>query len=205
VGIHWYLIALFGTLVATVIVALPFAGLAPFQMIVQQWQLFFTLFLPAVLLPFLHTNLAEEIGWTSLQARLQGGHGPLKASLIVAPFFTLMHLPAYFVPGWIADERMALPELAVTLGITALFAYFFRLILLWLYNGTGGSLLIAGLFHSAFNVYSGHAFTPAIVTTPDPSWLNLLVLGAVMIAAQLLVFITKGRLGYPGAAKPPTT
>jgi hypothetical protein len=100
---------------------------------------------------------------------------------------------------------MALPELAVTLGITAFFAYFFRLILLWLYNGTGGSLLIAGLFHSAFNVYSGQAFTPAIITTLDPSWLNLLVLGAVIVAAQLIALITKGRLAYPGAPKPPTT
>src|SRR3712207_4203294 len=87
VGVQWYLIALLGTFVAVLLAALPFFGLVPLQMVARKWELLVTVFVPGVLVPFLHTNLPEEIGWTSLQARLQERHGPVLASLMVAPPF----------------------------------------------------------------------------------------------------------------------
>jgi membrane protease YdiL (CAAX protease family) len=50
--------------------------------------------LPGVVVPFLHTNLWEELGWTGfLQSTLQDRRGPLLASLIVVPFFALFPNP----------------------------------------------------------------------------------------------------------------
>jgi len=195
VGVHWYLIALLGTFVSAVVIAFPFVGLAPLYMVAQKWVLFLTVLLPGTLIPFLHTNLPEEIGWTGyLQAKLQERYGPVRASLMVAPAFALMHLPAYFVSGWISDEKVLLPEALINVGITAVFAIFFRLVIMWLYNGTGGSLLIVGLFHSAFNMYTGQEIMPQFVYGLEQDWLNLLVLGAVALAAVLLTVLTKSRL-----------
>lgn len=200
VGLHWYLIALLGTFVMVIVAALPFVGLTPLVMITQQWPLLFTVFLPGVLLPLFLINWPEEIAWTGFfQAQWQERHGPVWASLMVAPFFALIHLPAYFVAGWINDERIPLdqyPTLLLQLGVTAVFAIFFRLLIMWFYNNTGGSLLIVALFHSAFNLSTGQKITPVFIPGPDALWLNLFVIAVVMVLAVLITIITKGRLAY---------
>src|SRR5918998_2294843 len=100
VGIRWYLIAIFGLPVTMVLAAIPFLGVAPLEALAQKWGLLFTVFLPGVVPPFLHTNLWEELGWTGfLQSTLQDRRGPLLASVMVAPVFVLFHLPSYFVAG----------------------------------------------------------------------------------------------------------
>lgn len=200
VGLHWYLIALLGLFVTVIVAALPFVGLAPLAMVTQKWSLLFTVFLPGVLVPFLLINWPEEVAWTGfLQARWQERHGPVWASLMTAPVFALIHLPAYFVAGWISDERIPLdqyPTLLVQVGITMVFSLFFRLLIMWLYNGTGGSLLLVGLFHSAFNMSTGQQITPAFIPGPDALWLNLFVIAVVMVLAVLITIFTKGRLAY---------
>lgn len=195
VGVQWYLIALLGLFVAVIVAAIPFAGMVPLQMFVQKWELLFTVFLPGVVVPFLLINLPEEVGWTSLQARLQTRHGSVVASLMVALPFALIHLPAYFVSGWIVDEKLPLSIVLFNVGVTAVFALFFRPLIMWLYNGTGGSLLIVGLFHSAFNMMSGQQITPAFVPSVEPSVLNLLVVGVTAVVAILITVVTRGRLG----------
>src|ERR671916_912625 len=167
IGIRWYLVAIFGLFVAVLLAAVPFLGAAPLEALGQKWGLLFTVFLPGVVLPFLHTNLWEELGWTGyLQSTLQERRGPLLASLIVAPFFALFHLPALFVSGWIMDEGYSLsqfPNALVQVGVLAVFAVFFRVLIMWLYNVTGRSVLLVGLFHSAFNMVSGQQVMTELV------------------------------------------
>ena len=198
VGIHWYLVALLGLFFTVIIAALPFVGLAPLTMVAQKWPLLFTVFLPGVLVPFLLINLPEEIAWTGfLQATWQRRYGPVWASIRVAPLFALIHLPAYFVAGWISDERISLdqyPVLLIQIGITIVFSLFFRLLIMWLYNGTGGSVLIVGLCHSAFNMSSGQQITPAFIPGATALWLNLFVIAVTAALALLITVFTKGRL-----------
>jgi membrane protease YdiL (CAAX protease family) len=197
VGIHWYLIALFGLPVAALLAAVPFLGVVPLEALAQNWGLVFTVFLPGVIVPFLHTNLWEELGWTGfLQSTLQERRGPLLASIIVAPFFALFHLPALFVSGWIVDEGYSLsqfPAALVQVGILAVFAIFFRVLIMWLYNGTGRSVLLVGLFHSAFNMVSGQQVMPDLVPGLNS---NLLVAAVVAVLAVVLAVSTRGRLGH---------
>src|SRR5918997_3498187 len=163
VGVHWYLIALFGLLLVTLLGAVPFFGLGPIEELAQKWELLFTLYLWGglwgILVPVVLVNLWEETGWTGfMQHTLQERHGPLLASLIVAPFFALIHLPPLFVSGWLGDKDPSLgdfPSALFQLGITAVFAMFIRVLIMWLYNGSGRSVLIVALFHSAFNATSG--------------------------------------------------
>jgi uncharacterized protein len=205
VGIHWYLVALFGLLVAVLVAAIPFLGVAPLGALAQKSRLLFTVFLPGVIVPFLHTNLWEELGWAGyLQATLQERRGPLLASVMVAPVFALFHLPAYFVAGWIVDGHTPLSQLPNVLLdyvlVVAVFAIFFRVLVIWLYNVTGRSVLIVGLFHSAFNMVTGQKIMPELVPGLDS---NLLAAAVVAVLAVLVIVLTRGRLGYePRRAAP---
>src|SRR5918997_1152738 len=197
VGVRWYLVAIFGLFVAVLLAAVPFLGAAPLEALAQRWGLLFTVFLPGVVLPFLHTNLWEELGWTGyLQSTLQERRGPLLASLIVAPFFALFHLPALFVSGWIMDEGLSLsqfPDALVQIGFLMVFAVFVRVLIMWLYNGSGRSILIVGLTHAALNVVTGQKVMVELLAGINP---NLLAAAVVAVLGVLVVVSTKGRLGY---------
>jgi membrane protease YdiL (CAAX protease family) len=61
--------------------------------------------------PFVFVNLWEETAWTGfMQHAIQEGRGPLLASVIVAPFFALIHMPGFFVAGFISDEKTPLSQ-----------------------------------------------------------------------------------------------
>jgi membrane protease YdiL (CAAX protease family) len=216
VGVHWYFIALFGLLLVTLLGAIPFFGLVPIEELAQKWELLFTLYLWGglwgVLVPFVLVNLWEETGWTGfMQHTLQERHGPLLASLIVAPFFALIHFPPLFVSGWLGDKDPSLgdfPSALFQIGITAIFAMFIRVLIMWLYNGSGRSVLIVALFHSAFNATSGSEnITPILIPGAAAS---LIPIAAVAVIAVLVGVFTRGRLAYeperaaPRSALPPT-
>jgi membrane protease YdiL (CAAX protease family) len=94
VGARWYLIALLGLPIASVLCASVIYGVAPLNALVDNWQLLFTLILPDLLIRIVFLNTIEEIGWLGfLQARLQDEYGPWKACLLVEIPFALLHLP----------------------------------------------------------------------------------------------------------------
>jgi len=133
------------------------------------------------------------------------------ASVTVAPFFALIHVPGFFVAGFISDEKTPLSQLPAVLmqvGILAVFAMFLRVLIMWLYNGSGRSVVIVGLFHSAFNATSGSEnITPILIPGAAAS---LIPIAAVAVIAVVLVVFTRGRLAYEPeraprpAPKPPT-
>jgi membrane protease YdiL (CAAX protease family) len=204
VGVQWYLIALLGVPVATVLCASAIFGLAPLNALMEKWELLLTVVLPQLLLLILFFNLAEEVGWTGfLQARLQDRYGPLKASLIVTVPFALFHLP-----GWMVEFGLGLAQLHLALLLTGIFGIsqmFGRVIIMWLYNNTGYSVLLVGMFHSSFNVTTS-AFGPFIPRETS----FLIAAGVVAVAAVLIAVFTRGRLSYkperasqPADATPP--
>jgi uncharacterized protein len=198
VGVRWYLIALLGVPVATVMCASVTFGLAPLNALVEKWRLLLTVVLPQMMLLILFFNVAEEVGWTGfLQARLQDRHGPLKASVIVTLPFALYHLPA-----WMVEFELGLAQLHLALLLTGVFGIsqlFGRVIIMWLYNSTGYSVLLVGMFHSSFNVTTS-TFGPFI-----PREMSfLLAAGVVAVGAVLIAVFTKGRLSYePNRAPQP--
>src|SRR5947209_19133618 len=62
VGIQWYLIALFSILLVFLLSVSISLGKGPLVALIQQWALFFTLFLPSVILFSLTDALGEEPG-----------------------------------------------------------------------------------------------------------------------------------------------
>ena len=198
VGIGWYLIAFPGLLLATLLVGSVFFGTAPLAALAQKWPLFFTMFLPALLIPFVLTQLAEETGWTGfMQDTLQERHGPLLASLIVAPLFALYHFPFPFIEA----PRITLtlvPVALVQMVALMIVAIFLRPLIMWVYNSTGRSVLIVALFHSAFNsAGSGSGYATRFVKEliPFPAVLLISIAVVVVLAVVITVF-TRGRLAY---------
>jgi hypothetical protein len=77
-----------------------------------------------------------------------------------------------------------------TLALAHLFA---RVVIMWLYNTTGRSVLLVGLFHASFNatVAGGGEFIPG------PAGTSLVIAtGIIVVAAVALVVATRGRLAY---------
>ena len=191
VGIGWYPAALFGLLTASVLVGGVLPGLAPLAALVERWPLLFTLFLPEVLLPFLTIQLFEEAGWTGfMQHTRQERRGPLAASVLVAPAFVLQHLPILLM-----DVGVGLGSLFVV-GALVVVAVFFRVVVMWLYNGSGRSVLIVALFHSAYNSPWGtgdQKFTGELVSGPAA---QLIPIAVVVVVAVTVAALTRGRLAY---------
>jgi uncharacterized protein len=195
VGAGWYLLAVLGLLTTSVLVASPFLDAAPLTALVQKWPLFLTTFLPELLMAFVLIQVFEETAWTGfLQDSLQNRHGPLLASILVAPAFSGWHLMANVLEaGQISIEPFAKLAAQIVMSI------FFRIVITWLYNGAGRSVLIAALFHSAFNSATGSGdmhYTNELISGPLS---QLIPVATLALAAIVLVVTTRGRLGYQHA------
>lgn len=83
------------------------------------------------------------------------------------------------------------------LCLTAVVAVFFRVLITWVYNGSGRSVIIVGLFHSAFNITTGNEVMPELLNLPA-SETSLMCLGVLAVLAAAVVVFTRGRLAYQG-------
>ena len=197
VGVRWYLVAIFGLPVAMLLAAIPFLGAAPLEALARKWPLLFALFLPEVLFPFVFIQVFEEAGWTGfMQDTLQERRGPLVASILVAPAFFLMHLPVLLMD---AGAGLAL---LIVFGALVIMMTFFRIVVMWLYNGSGRSVLVVALFHSAYNSATSlgeQRFTGELI--PGSAQL-LIAFGVLVVVAVILAVFTGGRLAHEPAARP---
>jgi hypothetical protein len=114
----------------------------------------------------------------------------LRASAIITVPFALWH-----IPGWLVETRSAVMAL-VLVGLFALPHLASRVVVGWLYNATGGSVLIVGLFHSAHNATVGqYGFARTFISGSNEA--TLLLSSDIVIAGALLIAVlTRGRLSY---------
>ena len=198
VGARWYLFAFFSVPVGVVLCGSAIFGWALPNVLVEEWPLLFTAVLPQLVLLILFCIVAEEIGFMGfLQARWQDRYGPLKASVIVTVPFALYHLP-----GLMVENGFGLPQLHIALGflgILAVLQMFGRVVMMWLYNATGSSVLLVGLFHSSFDATTSAFGRTFVVPGPaGTAFLSGFVIPSAVVAviAVLVVVFTRGRLSY---------
>jgi membrane protease YdiL (CAAX protease family) len=117
------------------------------------WRLLFTWYLPTLLLLQGTTQWAEEPGWRGFALpRLQERFGPVPGSLILGLLHGLWHLPLFvYTGGPVAQGPF---DLSTFVLYTLLLGTVMTIIWTWVYNNTGGSILLAVLLHSAFNATS---------------------------------------------------
>lgn len=117
---------------------------------------------------------AEEVGWRGFALpRLQQGRSALVASVLLALPWALWHLPMFAVlESYRGMEPAMFPGFLLGLACGSL-------VLAWLYNGSGGSLLLVALYHGGLNLMAG--------TVAARGFLAALVSTCVMLNAGVLV------------------
>jgi uncharacterized protein len=145
----WYAVALLGPLVITLaamVLEVVFLGGQPPSLGVLIWELpstLLTLVVNAVYL-LIFVTLGEEVGWRGYALpALQARYSALRASLILGVLWALWHLPVFFNPDTSYRDLPFLLFLA--------FIVVFTVLMTWLFNSTGGSVLMAMLFHAILN------------------------------------------------------
>lgn len=92
----------------------------------------------------------EEFGWRGFaQPELQARYGGFYAALLVGVFWGGWHLPQFLPGGFRADWPAEL-VVAYFVGIVA-----FSVLLGWVFNGSGGSVLLPMLMHGTDNATTG--------------------------------------------------
>lgn len=139
--------------------------------------------LPLLVLPYFLfdaiTN-GEEMGWRGyVLPRLQGRHSALAASLILGVMWGVWHWPKFLAPGASATAGWFMIKIMAD-GI----------LYTWLYNGTGGSLLLTTILHAAGN--TAGAFLPMANTVSGENMSVLVFAIAMEIGAAVLVTIYAG-------------
>jgi len=99
--------------------------------------------------------LQEEFGWRGYALdRLQARFNALNSSIILGFMWGLWHLPYFWIGTEIIYTYTFIPFVLSNILLAIL--------LTWLYNNSGGSILVALIFHAMFN-YSAQMF-PALKT-----------------------------------------
>jgi membrane protease YdiL (CAAX protease family) len=95
-------------------------------------------------------GFGEETGWRGFALPgFRRWHAKLQASVLVAIPWVLWHLPTFFLDS---GYRGTLNPLALPGFVLGIFAG--AILLTWIYEGAGGSVLLAALWHTSFNLGS---------------------------------------------------
>ena len=125
--------------------------------------------LGALALWLLTFGIGEEIGWRGYALpRLQKGRSALAATTLLAIGWALWHLPQFF---YVFEPSIAI---GWALGLFA-----GALVFTWLFNSTGGSVLLLAIWHGCFNFITastaGNGLLAAIVSALVMVWAVVVV------------------------------
>jgi membrane protease YdiL (CAAX protease family) len=175
IGLRWYLavVALAVPALCAVWVSTLLGG--PIPVVVTTIPAVVVLFLFSI---FPGSSIGEELGWRGFALpRLQARHSALAASLIVGAAWGIYHLPLFLLGSPTRPLALFLP-FAIGCVIMSIFYT-------WMYNGTGGSLLIVVLLHATTNLPLSVVYAPLGEGVVPVFWLLdaiLAITAAVLIA-----------------------
>jgi uncharacterized protein len=125
--------------------------------------------------------LGEEIGWRGYALpRLQSGRSALSASLILGVIWAFYHLPLFFTGQAFRSPSLLVPFVLSGLALSV--------ILTWVYNSTGGSLLLVVLLHAAANL----PLTLLLEPLGSRAMVPFMFYVALMVVAAIVVVIVAG-------------
>jgi len=147
--------------------------------------------LAGVLLLITVSSMGEETGWRGYALpQLQRRFSPLTSSLIIAVLWFGWHLPQFFLIATYRDSG-PVQYVGMFIGLTC-----GAVILTWLYNRSGGSILLVAVWHGLYNLVSG--------TQAATGMLAAVVSTLVMIQGVLLIVleVRARRHGRPSVLGP---
>jgi hypothetical protein len=155
VGIQWWAFALLFPVIPSVAALYLFnlfggptvdwSGLGPLYSVV-----------PMIVMITIFAGIGEEFGWRGFALpRLQARYNALVSSLIVGVFWSLWHIPMYFVKGTVQYQWGLDAGLIPAILSYSLFVIAWSIQLTWVFNNTKGSVLLAAVVHGAGNAWIG--------------------------------------------------
>jgi hypothetical protein len=139
------------------------------------------------------TTVFEELGWTgfAVPTLLRLRHGVLGTGLIVGLLWGAWHLLQI---SWVSGSYSAALPLALFLPVYIFSAVAqltaFRVLMVWVYDRTNGSLLVATLMHASLTASTVFTFTP--VATGVTFLTYILVLAAALWVVVGAVAVAQG-------------
>ena len=135
--------------------------------------------------------LGEEVGWRGYALpALQARHGAFLSSVVLGAVWALWHLPLFFNPDLFYSNLPFVIQLAIQVPLAILFT--------WVFNSTGGSVLMAILLHASINasgqlwkVMPEYSVEPASAAeaAAATAHMNLMVAIVVGVAAVVVVLV----------------
>jgi membrane protease YdiL (CAAX protease family) len=143
--------------------------------------------------------LSEELGWRGYALdELQSRWSALTSSLVLGFIWAFWHTPAFLIPGMSQHESGGIYSwayvsfiLSVTLG---------NVLITWIYNNTGRSILVAG-FLMHFEQNASLIFVAGIFersTMPPAYWTVVLVMSAFAAIMIVIIYGPKTLTHQPG-------
>jgi uncharacterized protein len=186
IGLRWYLaaVALAVPALCAVWVSTLLGGPSP--VVVTTISAVVVSFLFSI---FPGSAVGEELGWRGFALpRLQARHSALASSLIVGAAWGIYHFPLFLLGSPIRPFALFLP-FAIGCVIMSIFYT-------WMYNGTGGSLLIVVLLHATTNLPLTIVYAPLGERVVGVFWLlnaMLAITAAVLIARTGAATLSRAR------------
>ena len=177
VGWRWY-VAAFGIPVAEALLAV---GIASAFHVFDLRRINIDMLrasLPALWIVFLFAA-GEELGWRGYALpRLLSRYNAIAATLILGGMHALWHYPLFLPHGWLSD-------VPIVLWTTFVLADAF--VFTWIIRGTGGSVMLAAVFHGMSNT------AMVLLDAIDPRWMPWFKSGtAVLVTVVLLLAVGRG-------------
>lgn len=143
VSVGWYFAAFF-LFLGPLMIALVYIALGnPAPGLRAGWTI--PLLLAQVFTQFFSGPVSEEAGWRGFALpRLEGKVNALLSSLILGVVWTFWHLPLFYLTG---ATQVSIP-MPIYLGLVLTLTVYMT----WLFNNTGGSLIITTLAHFSYNL-----------------------------------------------------
>jgi membrane protease YdiL (CAAX protease family) len=199
IGLQWYLVTLIGVQVLMFLSFVVVPG-AVAEFVAPNWS-----FVPRYLSEFAFTlflaggPLLEEGGWRGFALpRLQRLHGPLVGTVILGALWSLWHLPFFVGPLALTGPDTTFASVSITFVLFTIGLMGLSVVMTWVLNNSGGSVLMAILLHAAFD--QGPAFA-AFFPSTTPYYIPVSFQGmgiaiVFSVAALIIIVFTRGRLGY---------
>jgi CAAX protease family protein len=133
--------------------------------------------------------IGEEVGWRGYALpALQARYGALVSSVILGTMWALWHLPLFFNPDLFYSDLPFVLQLALQVPLAILFT--------WVFNSTGGSVLLAILLHAVLNA-SGqlwkampeYSVEPASAAEAAAQTVHINIMSAVVVGVAAVAVV----------------
>jgi membrane protease YdiL (CAAX protease family) len=186
VGIRWWAIALFFTVIPSVAALYLFDSLGGPPVDWSELPPLYTV-VPLFIMFTIAAGIGEEFGWRGfLLPRLQTRHNALVSSLIVGVLWAIWHIPQFFIEGTFQHDLGSQAGLLPAFLTYSVFVIVSSIWFTWVFNNTRGSVLMAAVMHGASNAWGGY------IDVYRGYFGGILTFGAVSVLVTIIIVLIAG-------------